>query len=232
MRGMGAFLDVETTGLGRSDEVVEFAIALFAFDVASESAVEIVDHYSGLREPSCAISPEAEAVHGISAALARGKRLDERAVERILGRADFLMAHNASFDRRFVTKLFPETRGMKWHCSMNGIDWYGKGFSSKGLQELLRAHGMEARRAHRALDDVVAAVNLLGRVDEGTGRPYLVELLEGRGVESRGASIGKREVLPKRKRSGLVGRTLKVIGFAAAAFLALGVCGYLFANGA
>lgn len=45
--GIGAFLDVETTGLGRSDEVVEFAIALFAFDLSSGSAVDNVDHYSG-----------------------------------------------------------------------------------------------------------------------------------------------------------------------------------------
>lgn len=224
-------MDVETTGLGRSDEVVEFAIALFAFDLSSGSAVEIVDHYSGLREPSCAIDPGAQAVHGITATQLRGKRLDEADVERILGRADFLVAHNASFDGRFVTRLFPATRGMKWHCSMNGIDWYSRGFASKGLQELLRAHEVRVERAHRALDDVVEAVNLLGHVDGGTGRPYLAELLEGRSVASRGRAKDERAAQTGERREGGAGKTLRFLVFVAAAFSALGLCGYLAANG-
>ena len=217
--------------MGRSDEVVEFAIALFAFDLSSGSAVEIVDHYSGLREPSCPIDPGAQAVHGITATQLRGKRLDEAAVERILGRADFLVAHNASFDGRFVTRLFPAPRGMKWHCSMNGIDWYGKGFGSKGLQELLRAHGVRAEWAHRALDDVVEAVNLLGHVDGGTGRPYLAELLEGRSAASRGRAKDERAAQPRERRVGGAGKRLKVIGFVAAALSALGLCGNLVVSG-
>ena len=65
MKGVGAFLDTETTGLTSNDEVIEFAIVLFRYDV-SRRKLRVIDRYRGLREPSCAIAPGAEAVHGIS----------------------------------------------------------------------------------------------------------------------------------------------------------------------
>ena len=180
MKGVGAFLDTETTGLRGSDEVIEFAIVLFRYDI-SRRELRVIDRYHGLREPSCAVDPGAEAVHGISFGQVRGKRLKDLVVRRILRKADFLIAHNAAFDRRFVEKLYPETQKIRWHCSMNGISWKKKGFASKGLQQLMAHHGIETKRGHRALDDVMGALDLLTQRDEQTGRPYLSELL---GVES------------------------------------------------
>ena len=183
MEGVGAFLDTETTGLKGSDEVIEFAIVLFRYDI-SRREVRVIDRYHGLREPSCAIDPNAEAVHGISVDQVRGKRLKDRMVRRILRKADFLIAHNVAFDRRFVEKLYPETQRFRWYCSMNGIRWKKKGFASKGLQQLMANHGIETERGHRALDDVMGALHLLAQRDEQTGRPYLSELLD---VESDAA---------------------------------------------
>ena len=42
-------------------------------------------------------------------------------------------------------------------------------------------HGIETERGHRAMDDVMGALELLLQRDEQTDRPYLSELL---GVES------------------------------------------------
>ncbi len=183
MKGVGAFLDTETTGLRGSDEVIEFAIVLFRYDITRRE-LRVIDRYHGLREPSCAIDPGAEKVHGISVDQVRGKRLKDRMVRRILRKADFLIAHNAAFDRRFVEKLYPETQRFRWYCSMNGIRWKKKGFASKGLQQLMANHGIETERGHRALDDVMGALDLLAQQDEQTGRPYLSELLD---VESDAA---------------------------------------------
>lgn len=177
MKVVGAFLDTETTGLTNSDEVIEFAIVLFRYNV-SRGKLRVIDRYSGLREPSCAIDPGAEAVHGISFDQVQGKRLNDRAVRGILRKADFLIAHNAAFDRRFVTRLYPHTEAMRWYCSMNGIGWKKKGFTSKGLQQLLTAHGIKAQRGHRALDDVMSALHLLAQTDGQTKRLYLAELLD------------------------------------------------------
>ena len=181
MKGVGAFLDTETTGLKSSDEVIEFAIILFRYDISARKVLKVIDSYQGLREPSCAIDPGAEAVHGISFDQVRGKQLKDRVVRGILRKADFLIAHNASFDRRFVEALYPETQRIRWYCSMNGIRWKKKGFASKGLQQLMAHHGIETKRGHRAMDDVMGALELLLQRDEQTDRPYLSELL---GVES------------------------------------------------
>ena len=78
-------------------------------------------------------TPGAEAMHGISFDQVRGKRLKDRVVRGILRKADFLIAHNAAFDRRFVEALYPETQRIRWYCSMNGIRWKKKGFAFEGI---------------------------------------------------------------------------------------------------
>ena len=176
MIGTGAFIDTETTGLGASDEVIEFAIVRFSYDI-SRDRISVLDTYQGFREPGCPIDPNAERVHGISFEKVSGKRLRDKVVHKILRKADFLVAHNAVFDRRFVERLYPQTGTIRWFCSMNGIDWKSKGFGSKGLQQLLSDHGIAANRKHRALDDVLAALELLAQVDPLSGRMYLAELL-------------------------------------------------------
>jgi DNA polymerase III subunit epsilon len=178
-RGVGraCFVDVETTGLSAwKEEIVELAACLFEFCRDSGKLLDIVDCYVGLREPGVPVSPGAARVHGLGPEQLRGQRLDHARVEAMFHSADFLVAHNASFDRGFVTRLFPQSKQMTWLCSMTGVDWYGKGFHSRGLQNLLRDHGIEVRRAHRAEDDVRGALELLSRCDSG-GRRYLAELL-------------------------------------------------------
>lgn len=176
MKGIGAFLDTETTGLGTNDEVVEFAIALFSYDIP-RNRLTVLDTYQGFREPGCEIDPQAEAVHGISNDDVRGEKLTDRVIRRMLRKAGFVIAHNAVFDRRFVERLYPQTGKMRWFCSMNGVDWSSKGFKSKGLQQLLSAHGIAVNQKHRALDDVLAALELLAHVDPLSGQMYMAELL-------------------------------------------------------
>lgn len=176
MKYIGAFLDTETTGLATNDEAIEFAIALFSYD-SSRDRLTVQDTYHGFREPGCEINPDAEAVHGITFDDVRGRKLRDRVVRRILKKAGFIIAHNADFDRRFVERLYPQTRKMQWFCSMNGVDWRSKGFKSKGLQQLLSAHGIAVNQKHRALDDVLGALELLAHVDPLSGQMYLAELL-------------------------------------------------------
>lgn len=175
--GLAAVVDVETTGLSPwRDEIVELAALLFAFERATGQICGVVDEYTGLREPSVPISPEAARVNGITPEMVRGQRLDQARVETIFRRAEFLVAHNASFDRGFVTRLFPLTKQKLWLCSMRHVDWRAMGFASAALQSLLRHHGIQVQRAHRGGDDARATLDLLS-CQGPDGRPYFYWLL-------------------------------------------------------
>lgn len=177
--GKAAFIDVETTGLNPAhEEIIELAIVLFAFNRESGKIIGVIDEYIGLREPSCPISRGAFMVHGISKQAVKGKKLDQGKIEALINRADFLIAHNAGFDRGFVSKLFPPAQLKPWYCSMNGIKWYQKGYPSKALQKLLTAHQIQVEEAHRAGADVRGCLLLLSQINE-EGITYLLELIKG-----------------------------------------------------
>lgn len=177
--GKAAFIDVETTGLDPNhEEIIEFAISLFAFNRESGKIMGIIDEYIGLREPSCPISRGAFMVHQISKEAVKGMILDRAKIENLINQADFLIAHNAGFDKGFVGKLFPIALSKPWYCSMNGIKWYQKGYPSKALQKLLSAHRIKVEEAHRAGADVRSCLLLLSQVNE-EGVTYLLELIKG-----------------------------------------------------
>jgi DNA polymerase-3 subunit epsilon len=200
---MAAFVDVETTGLDhRSDEVVELAIVLFAYDRSTGRILDIIDNYTGLRDPGRPIPKGATAVHGIRDRDVRGKRLDDRRVLSLIGQADFLVAHNASFDRAFVERLYPQVKGKFWACSMRGVPWKDMGFASRALQNLLRDHGIVPKRAHRGADDAAAALSLLAKQD-ANGRyyfSYLVERYESQGANLHSGAARGAETVGRRAR--------------------------------
>lgn len=179
---IGGCIDVETTGLSPYvDEVVEFALVLFSCNRKTHEITGVLNEYSGLREPHCAVSRGAFQVHGLSPRILKGKYLDNDKILFLLSQADFLISHNAEFDYNFVIRLFPEFSTKPWYCSMSGIGWRGKGFNSRGLQNLLIGHGIEIAQSHRALDDARAVIALLRKLNE-KGKPYLGELLGSRPI--------------------------------------------------
>lgn len=176
--GIAGMVDVETTGLShRYDEIVELALILFAFDRETGKILGVVEEYAGLREPSVPISAEASSVHGITWEMVRGRRLDESRIERMLRRAEFLVAHNAVFDRGFVIRLFPVAARKPWLCSMRNVNWHRFGFSSTALQNLLQYHGIVTGSAHRGAADARATLELLNCTDPD-GQPYFRSLLQ------------------------------------------------------
>ncbi len=169
--GIAGCIDVETTGLDpHFDEVVELAIVLFSY--CPESITGIVDTYSGLREPRVPISLEAYGAHGLSEQELKGKRLDYTIIETMLKQADFLVSHNAEFDRSFTSAIFPGVNEKHWYCSMSGINWSG----GKSLQKLLSVNSIDPGKAHRALYDAQAVINLLSH-RANSGRTYFAEMV-------------------------------------------------------
>lgn len=179
---IAGLVDVETTGLDpRHDEIIELALILFAFRRDNFAVAGIVDEYLGRREPSRPISPGAAQVNKITMEELRGESLDEAKITEMIGRAEFLIAHNASFDKGFVCRLYQCAKEKPWFCSMKGINWYRTGCASRSLQSLLQKNGIRTARAHRADGDVLATLQLIAGKD-AAGRYYLEELLNSRPV--------------------------------------------------
>lgn len=167
-------IDVETTGLSPyKHEIIEFSILLASYDLHTKT-LSPVEQYTGRREPGCAMDPGAAAVHGITMQQLKGQQLDSPVIHRLMAESDLLVSHNARFDRPFVMRLFPMASEKPWFCSMAGIDWKGRGYSSRGLQYLLSQHGIDPRVAHSASGDVLALFELLTHhayLDEMLGKP-------------------------------------------------------------
>lgn len=172
-------LDVETTGLSPyRDEVVELAIVLFRFDSSGGIFRRSIEEYVGLREPSIPIPPAATRVHGLTNDHVAGHRLDEQRIRSLVSQAEFCIAHNASFDRPFVERLFPKLfRQRPWLCTMRDIDWQARGLTSRSLEAIARHHHIRHDQAHRALGDARTTFALLCLAGTN-GEPLLVHLME------------------------------------------------------
>ena len=167
----GLVVDIETTGLNSNeDKIIEFGLLEFAFD--DHSGPSIRSMYSGLEDPSIPLKPEIVRLTGLNDELLRGQRIDWELVARHWQRAEVIVAHNAEFDRSFLS-LVPQLGGMEkhWACSVRHIDWRSKKFGSLKLNYLAADHGFVNPFAHRALFDCATTYRLIA--------PHLRELMQG-----------------------------------------------------
>ncbi|WP_380784892.1 3'-5' exonuclease [Sphingomonas sp. R86521] len=170
----GCALDVETTGLDhRRHSVIELAMQRFRADQTGR-IVDVGPSFRWLEDPGVPIPAEITALTGVSDAAVAGKRIcDAEAVCLILD-ADFVIAHNAGFDRPFVEARLPEAAGRPWICSMRDVDWRARGFEGRALSHLLSQMGW-FYQAHRADADVTALLHLIDHRPFGSSRTMLAE---------------------------------------------------------
>lgn len=106
-------LDTETTGLDPEEHTL-VELAAVGVDKQNESYETLVNPY---RE----IPPEAKAIHHITEKMCREAPTDLRATSNLLDyfeRPEVVVAHNAKFDRSFMTRLFDQyDYAPKWICT-------------------------------------------------------------------------------------------------------------------
>jgi DNA polymerase III subunit epsilon len=157
---LGLFVDVETTGMDPSrDEIIELAMVPFTYGVDGR-IFNIHEAFEKLREPNQPLSPKITALTGITNDMVAGKNIDPAEVAAFANRADLVVAHNASFDRRFIERFCDAFAHKPWACSMSQIDWAEEGFEGTKLGYLAMGAGFFYDR-HRAANDCLAAIELL-----------------------------------------------------------------------
>ena len=182
---IGVVVDVETTGIGDEDVVIELALRRFRAD-PDGVIVKIDRAYSWLEDPGRDLPEDIVRLTGLTDADVAGQVIDDDAAVRLLRSADFVCAHNAKFDRAYIERRLPEAAGLPWTCSCSDIDWRASGFDGKSLGWLLAQVGY-FHGAHRAGDDVDAVIALLRHPLRGGGTALSEMLATARSLRA-GAS--------------------------------------------
>jgi DNA polymerase-3 subunit epsilon len=163
-------VDLETTGLKPSEDTI-IEVGLIELLVSSDHKPVIRGMFSALQDPGFPLSPEISGITGLTDDALSGESIDWDIVKGYLNRADVIIAHNAEFDRGFLSAV-PALREIRrpWACSVRHIDWREKKFASSKLQYLAADHGFVNPFAHRALFDCATTFRLVS--------PHLQEMLQ------------------------------------------------------
>ena len=172
----GLFVDVETTGLDPSkDEIIEIAMVPFSYTLEG-LVLDVGEPFQSLRQPSVPIPAEITRMTGIDDAMVAGHSVDPAAVASFASSAALVVAHNASFDRRFLERLCDTFTIKPWACSLSQVDWAAEGFEGSKLTYLAAGLGLFYDR-HRALGDCHAGIEVLARPLPISGGTALAQLL-------------------------------------------------------
>jgi DNA polymerase III subunit epsilon len=164
---VAAVVDVETTGTNPDrDKMIEFGICLFEYDRQNGRIYKVLSSWEWFEDPGLSIPPEITNITGITDEMVAGQSIDDAMVKDLLGRAVLVIAHNASFDRRFLERRLPTFATKHWACSHSDIDWKAEGIRSSALEFIAYALGF-FHGGHRAASDCRATLHVLA----GTAAP-------------------------------------------------------------
>lgn len=190
-------LDVETTGLGHDDRVIELAMRRFRYNAIGQ-IIEIGRAWSWREDPGGPLAEDVIRLTGITDQELVGQKIDDAMATSILSGADLVIAHNASFDRPKVEARLATLPSLRWACSCIEINWAAAGFEGRSLGWLCAQAGFFFD-AHRAEADVDAVITLL-RHERTDGRTLMWELddaacRDSHLVEAVGAAFGTKDAL-------------------------------------
>lgn len=155
-------LDTETTGLDvKRDKIIELGWVLY--DADSKQVYQKACYL--IKNENTHIEPHLTEIHGIDDSLvSRFGSPAQEVYERFNGdasKADYLVAHNAfGFDKPILESNFSSLVSRPWLDTKSQMP-YPATMKSRRLIHLAAEHGVQIRRAHRALDDVEMLVDII-----------------------------------------------------------------------
>ncbi len=158
-----AVVDIETTGgMARRDRITEIAIVLY-------DGNRIIDKFESLINPDRTIPYEITRITGITddmvADAPRFYEVAKKVVEMTEGA--IFVAHNVRFDYSFLREEFASlgfTFTRRQLCTVVLSRKAFPGLRSYSLGNLIRHFDIQVENRHRAMDDVLATVDILGRI--------------------------------------------------------------------
>ena len=127
--------------------------------------------------PDVIIPAEITEFTGITDEMVLGHRINPDAVTAFASDTVIVIAHNASFDRKFAERYWPLFAQKAWACSATEVEWRKHGFDGSRLGYLLAGVGL-FHPAHRAVDDCRALIEILASDLPKLNRSGLSILLE------------------------------------------------------
>lgn len=165
---MYAIIDVETTGgTARHERITEIAVVL-------HDGERVVDTFSTLINPERSIPWSITRLTGISDAMVADAPKFYEVAKRIVEITEgaVFVAHNVTFDYGFVKEEFARLGyvfSRKQLCTVRMSRKAFPGLRSYSLSSLKQHFGIQSDRAHRALDDTLATVQVFERILETQG---------------------------------------------------------------
>jgi len=159
-------LDLETSGLDPAKDCpVEAAWAVYSLEHrAMIRAVSVLVDARTYRGDSADQIRDLSSLHKVTPAMWEAgtdwARV-EAAIKSTLPQVDAIVAHNASFDRRWFRDEAIQAK--PWICTLHGVTWPEAG-KAKRLGDIALEHGVAMVEAHRALPDVLTLARLLHAV--------------------------------------------------------------------
>lgn len=162
-----AVVDVETSPLkeevdATTDECCEFAIVIADYDTKS-----IITQYSQLFNVGH-WNDNAAKIHKIPQGLCQKEEhasiLPKLESVIDLSSIDYVVAHNAIYDKTVLKRYWPKLAELKWLCSMYDIS-YNMKITSRKLSHIAVDHGIIMRDYHRAMNDCLALTGIIFQND-------------------------------------------------------------------
>ena len=172
------FLDTETTGIVHGeDEIIELAIVITHVETKSGKIARAEPARTWFRKPDTEISGYVSTITGIDSNTVKNPTWNKAEIGETLRKCDWLIAHNAGFDRPFVEEAMGQEYNAKWGCSLEDIDWMKRRTAGRSLGALCASAGLWFA-AHRAHTDARACAALTQTQDrENPERRLLGTLL-------------------------------------------------------
>lgn len=151
-------VDVETSTNDESRQVLEIGLVLF--DTLKRQSINIL----GRILPVGNWCEETAKIHKIDKNLAdSASKLDADPYDVVdANKAEYIIAHNATFDKPLIVGLWPRFGNKRWICTQRDLNHESKisRITSHRLGHLSTDYGIPVVRLHRAVDDAELACHI------------------------------------------------------------------------